>query len=393
MIPFNSTGRSSRTITLKALLDFTYTVTPSTYTPTGVTQDGSLANPYLLNLGNVDAEKQITINISDSIGDTRIRTSTTDVSVSGNTVQITSGLTTAPSDPIEIHIKDLISGTSSTTAAESAPANIYAEKTFYVKIVAPPAGFVYVQGNSTYTIPTLFFSDHEVTQGEFETDYTAATGSRVWYAHTVPGVYGDGDNYPVYDVSYYDALIYCNLRSMAEGLESCYSINNFTDPADWPDKTITSLTVGIAGPTTVNTNWDSVVVDRTKNGYRLPTEDEWLWAAKGGSAQESYTYSGGNDIDAVAWYSLNSGDGGGSTNNKSHPVKTKNPNSLGIYDMCGNVVELCDTPYSAVTNRVTRGGGYYHAAASANLNSGRNGTTSNVFYDRALGFRVVRTAP
>lgn len=97
--------------------------------------------------------------------------------------------------------------------------------------------------------------------------------------------------------------------------------------------------------------------------FRLPTEAEWEYAARGGNRSHNYLYSGSDDINAVAWWQDNSGD-------KLHPVGTKRPNELGLYDMTGNVYEWCSdwqAPYTsgAQTNpkgpqtgswRVMRGG-------------------------------------
>ena len=131
-----------------------------------------------------------------------------------------------------------------------------------------------------------------------------------------------------------------------------------------------------------------------KTSYRLPTEAEWEYAARGGNASKGYLYAGSDNVDEVAWYSSNSGW-------RTHPVGGKAPNELGLYDMSGNVWEWCWDWYgnyssgsqtdprgpSSGSFRVSRGGSRFNDARSLRSASRFGYTADSRFW---AGFRPVR---
>ncbi|MBQ2838529.1 MAG: formylglycine-generating enzyme family protein [Muribaculaceae bacterium] len=140
----------------------------------------------------------------------------------------------------------------------------------------------------------------------------------------------------------------------------------------------------------------------TGKTFRLPTEAEWEYAARGGNKSKGYKYSGSNTIGDVAWYGDNAYDVGSSSSNYgTHPVGTKAPNELGLYDMSGNVWEWCSDWYGSYSSiaqtdpsgagsgsyRVLRGGSWYYPAQYCRVASRDYGTPGGRFDYR--GFRLV----
>ena len=220
--------------------------------------------------------------------------------------------------------------------------------------------------------------------------------------------YGRGDNYPVYYIRWCEAIIFCNRLSILEGLSPAYRMLEETDPDEWEPVPTTS-TIFHASP-----GWMTVEIVAGSNGYRLPTEAQWEYAARAGTTTIWYggDTSAAANIGDYAWYADNS-DG------KMHEVGLKQPNAWGLYDMIGNVNEfLWDRRDAYIEadgyNRTThyyrseaakidpmgleggvpRGlaGGYY-ASAAGSCNLSQAGNTTYPFQSfNYTGFRVMRPA-
>lgn len=206
------------------------------------------------------------------------------------------------------------------------------------------------------TVSSFYIGQHQITQKLYK-DVMGNNPSN-W----------EGDLLPVNMVSWYDAVAFANALSEREGYEKVYEINGEDVTCDW-----------------------------TKNGYRLPTEAEWEFAAIGGNHSNGHVYAGSDSIDAVAWHR-------GNSENMTHDVGGKDANELGLFDMSGNVWEWCwdwHEPYASSPQsnphgpdtgqyRILRGGGWRDTELY--LRTAYRGyllPTNQRKYD---GFRLVRNA-
>lgn len=274
------------------------------------------------------------------------------------------------------------------------------------------------------SVATFKVGDKELTL----TDWQANTANATAKGFDISIPTAGGANFPVENVSWYDAVKWCNLASIEQGLTPVYQTLSIgvtitrnsttaTATASAPHGLSTGNHVTISGSTPSGYNLTSAItvvtpttftytvngslttpatgtitagviyksgetfpnVNASANGYRLPTEKEWQWAAIGGDNQNTFIYSGNNTASVVAWSRTNSPAG-------AKEVGTKAPNTKALYDLSGNVFEWVFDEVPGIVGRRVRGGGWVVDADSCQISI--RGYSAASRQESGFGFRV-----
>ncbi|MDR3188601.1 MAG: formylglycine-generating enzyme family protein [Prevotellaceae bacterium] len=245
-----------------------------------------------------------------------------------------------------------------------------------------------VKAAYTASVPSFKIGRYEVTQAQWRAVMAGTKFENYFYwggsRGTANGALNSAncgnvacdDQRPVEYISWYLALAFCNRLSNLSGKTPVYGGFTLANIADNGD----CSACGTGANVTVSTS---------ANGYRLPTSNEWEYAARGCKAGvcESFMYSGSNTLGEVGWNATNPD--AAFANGTTHPVGQLRSNGIGVYDMSGNVWEWCWDVWDSGSTRVLRGGSWYYAGAGGWLRVAARHADAPSYHSDNIGFRVV----
>ncbi len=281
------------------------------------------------------------------------------------------------SGPIDVSVNTTLKAKAYKVGWNASETNtaVYVINSIPINFIQLPGGSIDMGDPPVTVLAPFIISVYETTQA----DYYAVMGE-------IPSFFSGNPNRLVEQVSWFDAIEYCNRRSMLDGLTPCYFYDigeepSFgTNPDNWP-----------LGWNSTYLNHVYVFCDWSANGFRLPKAAEWRFAAIGANLSQGYHYSGSDNANYVARYNQNSG-------GHTWDVGSLAPNELGTYDMSGNVWEWCWDVYDGAASdlddanyRSVSGGSWSNNYS--NCSSYQKQKRYASYTDSNIGFRVVRNHP
>lgn len=270
-----------------------------------------------------------------------------------------------------------------------------------------PNGIVTINGN-IFELSSFYIAKYEVTKKQYRI-ITGKDPSKLEYGKTRRNnaneleaisikkqKYGvsisdNSDNCAVENINWYEAIVFCNLMSLKNNYDPTYSIDGETDPNKWGNIPLPDIKAkhGVRKLDNNDLKWNSIKCDFSKNGYRLPTETEWIWAALGAENKIYKRFAGDNGYNDAIKYAQYHVEAINESSLWPYLVDVGNyePNELGIFDMSGSVSEWCWDWYNEFPNQDIKN---YEGPIDSKKDDGVTNTMWKGFWGNETGFKILK---